>query len=376
MMLALTGIAVLCYGCGGAEQKSSDMEKRQRAIGETYVDTMTLRTSDFNRQIVCNGRLRARAKSDLSFTQQGITSEICVREGMHVDKGVLIASLDKRERLREVEKAERELQRAQVELADKLIGLGYGNDSSLFSLHPSLQGGAGGRLSPFPSGEGRGEAEEVMRRAEVTSGYYSARYQLQSARTMLAECDLYAPFSGRIANLEARTFQRNDKVCTLIDDSQFDVEFKVLEAEYENVRKGRPVRIAPFVADSMQYDGVVTAINPLVDDKGLIKVTARLDNSGGTLIDGMNVRVIIEDEVKNLFVVPKDAVVERDGYHVIFLYQDGQAVWTYVDVLHSNISSFAITGCRRKETSIHEGDIIITSGNLNLADGTEVKLNQ
>lgn len=29
----------------------------------------------------------------------------------------------------------------------------------------------------------------------------------------------------------------------------------------------------------------------------------------------------------------------------------------------------------RKETSIHEGDIVITSGNLNLADGTEVKLN-
>ncbi len=337
------------------------MEKRQRAIGETYVDTMTLRTSDFNRQIVCNGRLRARAKSDLSFTQQGITSEIYVREGMHVDKGVLIASLDKRERLREVEKAERELQRAQVELADKLIGLGYGTDSTLFTPHSSLH-------KPVP--------EEVMKRAEVTSGYYSARYQLQTARTLLAECDLYAPFSGRIANLEARTFQRNDKVCTVIDDSQFDVEFKVLEAEYENVRKGRPVRIAPFVADSMQYDGVVTAINPLVDDKGLIKVTARLDNSGRTLIDGMNVRVIIEDEVKNLFVVPKDAVVERDGYHVIFLYQDGQAVWTYVDVLHSNISSFAITGCRRKETSIHEGDIIITSGNLNLADGTEVKLNQ
>ena len=29
----------------------------------------------------------------------------------------------------------------------------------------------------------------------------------------------------------------------------------------------------------------------------------------------------------------------------------------------------------RKDTSIHEGDIVIASGNLNLADGTEVKLN-
>ena len=29
----------------------------------------------------------------------------------------------------------------------------------------------------------------------------------------------------------------------------------------------------------------------------------------------------------------------------------------------------------RKDTSIHEGDIVIASGNLNLANGTEVKLN-
>ena len=90
------------------------------------------------------------------------------------------------------------------------------------------------------------------------------------------------------------------------------------------------------------------------------------------MLDGMNVRVIVEEKMQNMFVVPKDAVVERDGYHVIFLLEEGRAVWTYVDVVHSNISSFAITGCQRKETTIKEGDIVITSGNLNLADGTEV----
>lgn len=47
-----------------------------------------------------------------------------------------------------------------------------------------------------------------------------------------------------------------------------------------------------------------------------------------------------------------------------------------VSVLHSNINSFAITGCQQKETAINEGDVIITSGYLNLADGTEVKLNK
>lgn len=196
---------------------------------------------------------------------------------------------------------------------------------------------------------------------------------MQSARTALDECNLYAPFSGRIANLEARTYQRTDKVCTLIDDSQFEVEFKILEAELEHITKGQKVKVSSFVEDSVTYEGIITEINPLVDDKGLIKITARMTNRGDALMDGMNVRVVVEQRVQNMFVVPKDAVVERDGYHVIFRYEDGHAVWTYVDIVYSNINSFAITGCQRKETSIHEGDIVITSGNLNLADGTEVK---
>ena len=269
---------------------------------------------------------------------------------MHVAKGALIASLDKRERVREIEKAEKELERAKVELTDKLIGLGY--DASL-----------------------KGVPEDVMKRTEVTSGYFTAKYQLQSAKTALTECNLYAPFSGRIADLEARSYQRNDKICTLIDDSQFEVEFKILEAELAIIRKGQHIKVSPFVSDSLTIEGVITEINPLVDDKGLVKVMARLVNKDNTLIDGMNVRVIVEEQLRNMFVVPKDAVVERDGYHVVFIYKDGQAVWTYVDVLYSNINSYAITGCQRKETEIHAGDIIITSGNLNLADGTEVKLN-
>ena len=340
---------VLLAACSSDKEKKNedaDMEMHQQQMSETYVDTMVLHQTEFNKQIVCNGRLRAKAKSELNFTNQGIIATVCVKEGQHIAKGTLIATLDKQEKQRELDRAEHELKRAKVELTDKLISLGY-NDVSAVSA-------------------------DVMQRAEVMSGYYSAKYQLQTAKKALEECNLYAPFSGRVADLEAKKFQKNDKVCTLVDDSGFEVEFKVLEAELSNVRIGQKVKVTPFVQDSLQYEGRITEINPLVDDKGLVKIKAQLSNRGATLLDGMNVRVIVEEKMQNMFVVPKDAVVERDGYHVIFLMEEGRAVWTYVDVVHSNISSFAITGCQRKETTIKEGDIVITSGNLNLADGTEV----
>ncbi|MBO5887324.1 MAG: efflux RND transporter periplasmic adaptor subunit [Bacteroidaceae bacterium] len=350
--LHLLAAFILVAACTSNKEENKDgsgMEMHQQQMSETYVDTMVLHQKEFNKQIVCNGRLRAKAKSELNFNGQGIIAEVFVREGQHISKGKLIATLDKQDRQRELEKAEHELQRAKVELTDKLISLGY-ND-----------------MNAVPA--------DVIERAEVMSGYYSAKFQLQSAKKALEECNLYAPFSGRIADLEAKRFQKNDKVCTLVDDSDFEVEFRILEAELLGVRIGQKVKVTPFVQDSIQYEGRVTEINPLVDDKGLVKIKAQLSNRGNTLLDGMNVRVIVEEKMQHMFVVPKDAVVERDGYQVIFLLEEGRAVWTYVDVVHSNISSFAITGCQRKETTIKEGDIVITSGNLNLADGTEVIVN-
>ena len=161
----------------------------------------------------------------------------------------------------------------------------------------------------------------------------------------------------------------------MIDDSYFDVEFSILEAEIEEVALGQHVKIIPFVNDKKTFYGDVTEINPLIDDHGQVKIRARVRNADSYLIEGMNVKIVLEREIKNSFVVPKDAVVLRDGFQVVFCYRDGKAVWTYVDVVMSNIDSHVITGCEKKQTSISENDVVITSNNLNLADGTDVTPN-
>ena len=340
--------------CGSSEEnKKTAPTEMQTEQTENYVDTMTLRLTDFNREVVCNGRLRAAVKSMLVPRHNDIITSIHVREGQWVEKGTLLAVTDEINYLREVERAERDLEKTRVDLADKLLQLGYEVDAD---LNPR---------SDVPSG--------ILRRAEVTSGYYAAQYQLQTARRNLGDCRLTAPASGRIADLEARLHQRAEKFCNIIDGTSFGVEFHVLEAELPAVSTGQRVRITPFTDDSLTVSGNIVSVNPTVDDKGVIKVTARIPGHRN-LVDGMNVRVVVERKVPRMFVVPKDAVVERDGYNVIFLYDQGHARWTYVDIVASNITCHAITGCARKETTLHEGDIVITSGNLNMADDIPVRI--
>ena len=67
--------------------------------------------------------------------------------------------------------AEQEMEKAEVELVDKLIGQGYDETMA-------------------------GVPEAILKRAKVTSGYTSAEYALQTARLNLERCNLYAPFAG------------------------------------------------------------------------------------------------------------------------------------------------------------------------------------
>lgn len=353
-VIILSCMAWLVYSLISKETEEetvyTPIKEQEQTIVE--VDTIVLRRQTFQKQILCNGRLVAMRRAELMCPKAGdILQSVNVKNGQRVTAGTVLAVSDTRDRKVDVEKARRGLEKAKVELQDKLIALGY-------------------------DGNTKNVPADILHRAEVTSGYYSAKYALQSAESSLADCRLLAPFSGRIADLQARPHQRGDKLCTLIDDSFFDVEFQILEAELASVSMGTTVKVSPFVDDSMTLSGSVTEINPTVDTKGLVTVKARIRNTSDRLLDGMNVKITIENSVQRMFVVPKEAVVERDGYHVIFIYdkQTHRAVWTYVDVLYSNLTSYAITGCERKNTTVNAGDIVITSGNLNLADDTEVRI--
>ena len=343
---------LMVSACG--ENKKTDvrvedsMKISRERLNRNYVDTMVLRPVAFSRQFNCNGKLRAVSKCELTVASGEVLRVIRVHNGSWVNKGDLLALTDTVEARRTYDKAVSQMERSEIDLLDKLIALGY---DTLDHRVP----------------------EAILLRARISSGWQSASESLEDARRNLEKCFLYAPFSGRVANMDVKPHQRvADVFCVLIDDARFDVEFNILEAELADVEVGERVVVSPFVDDQTQYVGRITEVNPLVDEKGQVKLRAQIENSRHKLVEGMNVHVVVENDLNDLLVVPKSAVVQRDGYSVVFLYREGEAVWTYVDVTQANIGEFAITGNAYKKTTVKAGDVVITSGNLNLADGTPV----
>lgn len=309
------------------------------------VTVMELHPTVFNHEIVSNGRLSARDKVDVNFQSPGLISAIYVRNGQHVAKGQKIASLDTYKLQNQLSKDRNAVASAQLEMKDVIIGQGFDPE----------------HLDKVPG--------DVMKLARLRSGLDQAELALAATQREFDDATIVAPISGTIANLSLRPHNMSstsDPLCRIINDGNMDVEFQVLESELPMVKSGDMVSVAPFSGGDARR-GHVTEINPMVDDNGMVRVWASVDGGNG-LIDGMNVRVNVKRAVEKALVVPKSAVVLRSGRQVVFTYEDGKALWNYVSTGLENLNEYTVTD------GLAPGMAVITSGNVNLAHESPVKI--
>lgn len=353
-LLFATALVLFAAGVsGGCSERKADTSGKEGAGTEVpphvaEVMVMTLKKSVFNHELVSNGKVTASRYADLSFR---VTSEpvarIYVKNGDRVRKGGKIAELDLFTLRNSLEKAEIALRQSELEMTDVLIGQGYSPDYA-------------GKIP-----------EDIVRLAEVKSGYAQSRAACEMARYELEQAVLTAPFDGVVANLELRGLNRPDAskpFCRVIGCGGMEIAFKVSESELPLVNKGDRIEVAPLSGTAVECSGTVSEINPQVDENGLVSVRAKV-NGGARLFDGMNVCVSVKCSVHDRFVVPKTAVVLRNGKQGIFTVEEGKAMWKHVATGLENITEYTVTG-----NGMEEGVQIAVTGNADLAHETPVKV--
>ena len=348
---------LLIAACSGDKKNSvSEEEGVSTVLPDTKNDVtvMTLKKQMFNHELVSNGKVSARGKADLRFESSEAVAHIYVKNGDRVRKGQKIAELDKFRLTNKLAQAKESLERAKLELKDVLIGQGYTVDN--FDKVP----------------------EETMKLAQVKSGYEQSRVQYELAKREEQQATLVAPFDGVVANLFAKPYNlanTSEVFCSIIDTQGMEVDFTVLESELPLIKNGDQVMVKPYADATSSYFGGISEINPLVDENGMVKVKARVDGKG-KLFSGMNVRVSVRRAIGSRLVIPKTAVVLRSGRQVVFTLEKGKAKWNYVLTGLENADSYVVSD--RNEPGVTdglvEGDVVIVTGNVNLAHEAKVSL--
>lgn len=343
-------LTFLLFSCRNREREPSEEATAKKAFIEEVliVKVAQISSGAFDAEIISNGRVYAFNKAEIKFPFNEQIETVLIRNGEYVKKGQILATLDATELKKKLSRSRENLAKATVELDDRLIDYGY-------------------RLK-----DSTNIPEAIMRMASIKSGYNSAQYDYVDGTSSVRDAKIVAPFSGKVANVEAQAHNMSvsyKNLCTLIDDTWMRVEFSVLETEYRALKKGALIEVIPF-GEGITLMGVVAEINPMIDDNGMIKIFGKVQNKAQHLLDGMNVRVIVKNAIPNKLYIPKTAIVQRQDREVVFTYENGHARWNYVETGLQN-SKYVIIN-----SGLDKNKLVIVNNNFNLAHDSEVRLDK
>jgi membrane fusion protein, multidrug efflux system len=324
-------------GSGGFIQPQNDT---------TVVPVVNIHLKPFAKQTWSNGVLLASRKTIVSFPIQGNIVELTVKNGQYVTAGQLLARIDDHRQKENLDMADLAYKKSILEFEDHLLRYGYAMQDT----------------STMPP--------EILYTINLNSGRFDALLQLKKARYELSLTSVLAPVDGVVTGLEAQLYSPSSEyksLCTILNDRLMRVGFSLLESDVGLVHIGMPIRVLPVAFPGVEFKATITEAEPTIDKNGQMKVWAELQNPDRSLIDGMKVRVILETYIDNQLVVPKGAVLSRQGRQVVFTVDEGYAIWNYVITGFENASEFTIA------EGLHEGQMVITGNNLTIGHRACVK---
>ena len=337
-------LTLLLLACNGTEKQKKEDEQYARIEQQdekTIVKAQVAREDRFNLELVSNGKAEANRKATLNFDVADVVKKVNVKNGDRIRKGDIIAEVDDEKAKQTLEDALLSLKKAVLDLKLSIINEGFKTLDDTIKL-TALR-------------------KEAM---YLQCGYTSSLKAFEKAEKEYTLIKTRAPFDGIIADLEAKPYNQTSvykSLCTLIDDSKMEVVFNVLETEIGNLHSGMEVEITPYANHKYTLTGKITEVNPRIDENGMVKVKAVTDNQQRILVDGMNVSILIKRQIDHKIIIPKSAVLPRQGKKVVFVYQKGKAMWRYVTTGYENSTEVSV------EEGISPGDTVIYDNNLGLS---------
>ena len=209
------------------------------------------------------------------------------------------------------------------------------------------------------------EYEGVERRQEA------ADIALEEAETMLAQCEVRAPFAGTIVDrlVDVGDYANEGQaVFRLIRLDRVKVAFDVPEQDVGSVRPGQRKAFVLTGLPGREFAGEVTFVSSqAARESNSFAVELEADNADGALKAGMIAQVaLVRQERAGAIAVPLAAIVPRKGEHYVFTAENGRAVRKRVRIA-ALIGSEAVL-----ESGVAAGERIVVEGHRGLQDGMPV----
>lgn len=158
----------------------------------------------------------------------------------------------------------------------------------------------------------------------------------------------------------------------IVNVSELKMEVTVNENQVAGISVGDPVEVRASVYPNRPFEGEVTFVAPMADSNLNFRVEIKItNNKDNALRAGMYGSVLFnsgETETEPILTAPRRAFVGSVENNEIFVVKDSTAFLTQVVSGRNFGDKIEII------EGLKEGDVVVTSGQINLLDGTAINI--
>lgn len=356
MIIMLLLVGALLGAVFGFKAFKAHMIKKFLASQGTPVQTVSTITAGeqtWQPQIEAVGSLVARQGTDLAPEVSGIVSRIHFKSGQDVKAGALLLELNAASDIAQLHV---------LQAAAALAKTNYARDLKQYRVHAVSQ------------------ATLDTDRANVKG----TRAQVAAQQALVDKKRIRAPFSGRLGIRAVDLGQYLNpgaKIVTLQALDPIFVDFNLPQKAVGQIEPGQPVRVRTDAFPGKTFAGKISAVDPRVDSNTRnAHVRAAIHNPGHLLLPGMFAIADIETgRPERRITLPQTAISYNPYGDLVYVVEHkGKGPDGKPQLVAQQ--RFVTTGATRGDQvaivkGIKVGDVVITSGQIKLHNGSPVAIN-
>lgn len=334
----------------------------------SQVSSMALAKGDVVSSLSLTGPVSGTDSADVVSNLHSEVLEIRVKEGDTVEKGQVLAVIDRTDAQKEVDVAQNAYDLAVSEynesLRDTKIGYekakqDYSTASLNYERNKTLfEAGAISSAEFEAVGNALSDARRAVEGYRMENGQAvpdesyelkvkAAQFELDQKKRDLEDTEVKSPISGTVVRVNSKVGQfadkpEDEKPMFIIENlAQLEMELQISEYSVGDVSVGLPVDITADILNGKTVTGTITSISPTGEEKTgsasterVVPATVSIDKADSGLIAGITARAsIVTERAEDVFKVPSSAVrTGEDGSRQIAVLKEGTGIVHFVSV--------------------------------------------
>jgi len=329
---AVLAAAILLGGCAEKAKHGAGSAARPVVSG---VEVIVVQPVPRETAAEAVGTVRAKTVAAVAPQVMGRLTAVPVSEGMRVESGALLATIDDaavRAQLSSAEGAvaEAEAAREEAERAVAQAEAGKSLAEKTFSRHEKLYADKVVTRQEYEEAEMRGTVavkeheRAVQKRAQGTARVAQAKGAADAVRAQLAWAKVTAPFAGVVVEKRADAGSMavpGVPILLLEDPRQYRFEAAVSETYLPLLKVGSTVRVLLDAGPGGEFPASVTEVIPTVDPASRTFMV-KVDLPAGKARSGQSGRVRFAAGKGTVLAVPRRAVTRAGGTDGVFFVGD------------------------------------------------------